>query len=359
MTNKTKRNGFSENPFMIGYDNKIFEGDETLGFRFPDGKLITSQSFAPFEEIVRGVRTGYPTFLNIGDSSTSGWDSNRTFKGNQDPNAPFFSYKTYSTLLEEQLFANVFNAGVPGYTSHQGKKYLDLLLKKLSRSRVQVDYVTIYLGNNDCTYNQHEDRVRLDAKIFSESSRGERVTVEDYKRNIRSMIETCIDYGVKPILIVPAIHYDWEPGIRADKHREESLEVLRNLGNSQLAKELERARTLYETSKYEHSCETDRVLPRLKSRYRKALLKIAKQTRVVDLIDVQKQIPLTNNDEYFADYCHPLEKTNQMIVDRIREIRNRDLFYRPILKRIKDFLGLGSIKKKPTDGPAPDIYTIY
>ncbi len=358
MTNKTETNGFSENPFMIGYDNRIFEGDETLGFRFPDGKLITSQSFVPLEEIVRGVRTGYPTFLNLGDSSTSGWNSNRTFKRNQDPNAPFFSYKTYSTLLEKQLFANVFNAGVPGYTSHQGKKYLDLLLKKLSRSGVKIDYVTIYLGNNDCTYNQHEDKVRLDAKMPSESSRGERVTIEDYKRNIRNMIETCIDYGVKPILIVPAVHYDWEPGIRADKHREESLEVLRNLGNSQLTEELERAGVLYEDGKYEQSCETDRVLPRLKSSYRKALLKIARQTST-DLIDIQNEIPLTDNDEYFADYCHPLEKTNQMIVDKIREIRNRDLFYRPIFKKIKDFFGLSNTKKKPTDGPPSDIYTLY
>ena len=166
MTNISEQNGFSENPFMIGYDNRIFEGDETLGFRFPDGKLIPSKSFVPLEELVREVRTGYPTFLNIGDSSTSGWDSNRTFRGNQDPTAPCFSYKTYSTLLEEQLFSNVFNAGVPGYTSNQGRKYLESLLKKLLRSRVKVDYVTIYLGNNDCTYNQHEDRVRLDAKIL-------------------------------------------------------------------------------------------------------------------------------------------------------------------------------------------------
>ena len=358
MVNTNEQNGFSENPFMIGYDNRIFERDETLGFRFPDGKFITSKSFVPLEELVREVSTGYPTFLNIGDSSTSGWDSNRTFRGNQNPNSPFFSYKTYSTLLEEQLFANVFNAGVPGYTSNQGRKYLESLLKKLSRSGVKVDYVTIYLGNNDCTYNQHEDRVRLDAKMPSESATGERVTVEDYERNFRSMIETCRDYGVKPILIVPPIHYDWEPGIRADTHREESLEGLKNLGNSQLAEESERARVFYEEGKYEQSCEIDRVLPRLKSQYRKALFKVAKQTGV-DLIDVQNQIPSTDNNEYFADYCHPLEKTNQMIADRIREIRNRDLFYRPMLRRIKDFFGFGSTKKKPRDGPPPDIYALY
>lgn len=357
MSNNDQTNGFSGNPFMIGYDNRIFEGDESLGFRFPEGRLISSKGFVSLEQIVKENRSGYPLYLNIGDSSTSGWDSNRAFKGNQDPNAPFFSYKTYSTLLEEQLFANVINAGVPGYTSNQGKKYLELLLKKLSKSGLKLDYVTIYLGNNDCTYNQHEDRVRLDAKMPSESSRGERVTAEDYIRNIRSMIETCRDYGVKPILIVLPIHYDWEPGIRSNVHREESIEVLRNLSNPQLIAELEYAGYLYEKGKFKQSCEADRVLPRLKSAYRKALLQVARETRT-DIIDVQSQIPLTDNADYFADYCHPLEKVNQMIVDKIREIRNRDLFHKPISRRVIDFFRKPT-KRSETDGPTQDIYTLY
>lgn len=350
-------NGFSNNPFMIGYDDSIFEGDEDLGFRFPEGKLISSKGFVPLEEIVEkaGLRTGYPTFLNMGDSSTSGWNSNKTFKGNNYPNAPFFNYKTYSDLLEEELFANVINGGVPGYTSNQGKKYLELLLKTFSINDVKIDYVTIYFGNNDCTYNQYEDKVRLDRKIPSKNSTGERVTVEDYKINLRSMINTCRDYGIKPILIIPPVHYDWEPGIRADKHREESLEVLRNLNNNLLARELEKARSLYGQYKYKQSCEADRVLPRLKLAYRKALLQIARKTRT-DFIDVQSQIPLTNNTDYFADYCHPLEKVNQMIVDKIKEIRNKDLSYRPILRRIKLFL-IKEPKEKPISEPSFDVYS--
>lgn len=351
--------GFSDNPFMIGYDNRIFERDETLGFRFPEQKLITATGFVLLEEIIDYItlRTGYPTYLNLGDSSTSGWDSNRTFKGNQDSHAPFFCYKTYSVLLEEQLFANVINAGVPGYTSYQGKKYLELLLKKLLRSGVNVDYVTIYFGNNDGTYNQYEDKVRLDAKVVSEFSNGERVTVKDFKRNVRCMIETCRDYGVKPILIVPSIHYDWEPGIRSDKHREESLEVLRNLGNSALAMELERARALYGQGRFKESCEADRVLPRLKLVYRKALLQIARHTKI-HLIDVQHQIPLTNNADYFADYCHPLEKINQMIVDELKKIRYRDLFHRPFRMRVWDFFRRQTRRASP-QSPPTDIYTLY
>lgn len=350
----TEKEPFSQNPLMIGYDNKIFEGDEALGFRFPQGRLISSKGFILLEELIAGIRRGEPTFLNIGDSSTSGWDSNRTFKENEDPDAPFFSYKTYSDLLQEKLFSNVINAGVPGYTSYQGMIYLKILLKRLAKSSVKVDYVTIYFGNNDCTYNQHEDKVRLDAKIPSPSSRGERVTVEDFRRNINHMIETCRDYGAKPIIIIPPVHYDWEPGIRADKYREESLEVLQSLGNGQLAQELERARVLYEQSQFEPSCEADRVLPRLKSVYRKALLRVARTTKT-DIIDVQRQIPLTDNSEYFADYCHPLERTNQMIVDAIRKIRIHDLFHRPFLRRIKDVFK-SEKNMKPREGPPPNIY---
>lgn len=317
-------NGFSNNPFMIGYDSQIFEGDEDLGFKFPQGKLISSRGFKSLEESVVRIRSGYPTFLNMGDSSTSGWNSNNVYRGNQNPNAPFFSYKTYSELLEEQLFANVLNAGIPGYTSHQGKKYLEKLLKVLAKKDALPDYVTIYFGNNDGTYNQIEDKVRLDGKLPSENSTGERVTVKDYEINMASMIQICRNYGSKPILIVPPVHYDWETGIRSNQHRNESLIVLEKLSNTTIANELEIARKLYLKGRYKNACEMDRVLPRLKEDYKKTLHKIARTTGTA-IIDIQKNIPLTRNEEYFADYCHPLEKTNQMIVDEIKKLRSKDI----------------------------------
>lgn len=353
MIKEKECSGFSDNPFMIGYDNRIFERDETLGFRFPERRLISSNRFVTLEEAIKEIRREDPTILNMGDSSTSGWDSNRVFKGNPDANAPFFSYKTYSDLLEAKLRSNVLNAGVPGYTSYQGKKYLELLLRKLAKERIRVSYATIYFGNNDCTYNQFEDKVRLDGKKLSESSSGERVTLEDYKKNLIAMIDTCREYGVKPILIVPPVHYDWEPGIRADRHREESLEILNALGKSKLAQELEKARALYDAKKYAQACELDRVLPRLKQAYRKVLFKGARETKT-DLIDVQSQIPLTDNAEYFADYCHPLEKVNQMIVDKVREIIIRDSSQKPSFWRIKT----KAKKNEDKDLPA-DIYTLW
>ncbi|MBU1203747.1 MAG: hypothetical protein KKG60_01630 [Nanoarchaeota archaeon] len=361
---KSGYGGFSDNPLMLGYDNQIFEGDKDLGFRFPEWKVISSKGFVSLEEVIRKTKgnTGYTTILNVGDSSTSGWDSNQTFKGNKDTNAPFFNYKTYSDLLEEQLFANVINAGVPGYTSYQGRKNLKRLLKKLATDNIKVDYVTIYFGNNDCAYNKIEDRVRIDRKQPSERNSGERVSVKDYKRNLKSIIETAREYGVKPVLIVPPVHYDWEPGIRADKHREESIEILKQLGDCPLTRELQIAKELYDQKKYKQACQTERVLPRLKKEYKKALIWVARETKT-DLIDVQNQIPLTENSEYFADYCHPLEKVNQMIVDKFRKIRSRDLFHKPIKEKVFGFLKKENNKKEylkcqsPT--PPSNIYTLY
>src|SRR3989344_4395017 len=175
--------GFSDNPFMIGYDNRIFERDEELGFRFPGGNLVGDRDFISLDSVRQEVkcRTGYPVILNIGDSSTSGWDANKLSKGSQEASAPFFTYSTYSDILRANpLFQNTINAGVPGYTSLQGRKYLERLLRQFAKTGLKVDTVTLYFGNNDGTYNKVEDKVRLDGKMESNDSRGERVSLEDF-----------------------------------------------------------------------------------------------------------------------------------------------------------------------------------
>ena len=125
MVNKRKHNGFSHNPFMMGYDSHIYDGDEDFGFVFPKRRLITSSGFTSLEKIMKEIELGDKVVVNIGDSSTSGWNSNKVYRGNKDPNAPFFSYKTYSQLMEEQSDLMMVNAGVPGYSSLQGRKYLE------------------------------------------------------------------------------------------------------------------------------------------------------------------------------------------------------------------------------------------
>ncbi len=329
-------NGFTYNPFMIGYDNQLYEADDMLGFRFPERKVISSKGFASLKEVSIRLQgqTGYPHFLNLGDSSTSGWDSNKAYKGNPNPLSPLFNYKTYSDLLEETIFARVINAGIPGYSSYQGKKYLEQLLREIYRNNARVDYVTLYFGNNDGTYNLVEDKVKIDGKKPSLESRGERVTARDFEKNMSEMIETARDYGTKPIIITPLIHYDWEPGIRSDKHIGESLDILNSLGDCELRQELERARNLFSSGKYKEAVESDRVLPRLKTDYRKAIYRVSKRLEV-DMIDLQSEIPLTNNSEYFADYCHPLEKANEMIANSLRQMWLKDRFRKSLKERIK------------------------
>lgn len=75
---------------------------------------------------------------------------------------------------------------------------------------------------------------------------------------------------------------------------------------------------------------------------------------------MQHRIPLENNPEYFADYCHPLERVNQMIVDELSKIRLRDVFRSPsIIEIIKKSFGRKSKSRgEKTDIPK-DTYTFY
>ncbi len=361
MENERTVLGFSDNPFMIGYDNRIFEYDDELGFRFPKGNLVGLDTFYSLDFLIGNIkwRTGYPVILNMGDSSTSGWNGNKVFRGNRSPYAPFFTYRTYSDILRENpSYQNTINAGVPGYTSLQGRKYLERLLKKFSREGIQLDYVTLYFGNNDSVYNRFEDKVRLDAKKESQNAKGERVTVEDYIKNIEYMIDTIREYGAKPIVIVPPIHYDHEPGIRSNFYRAESVEVLRQIEGTDLARELLRAREFYEKGRYRYACEMDRVLPRLKAPYKKALLGIYRRKKVPK-IDIQRNIPFTHNEEYFIDYCHPNEKTNIIIANKIRDIRRRDIFHKSIFLFVTNELFNLFRRKRKIDGPPSDVYTVY
>ncbi|MBI4173120.1 MAG: hypothetical protein HY519_00195 [Candidatus Aenigmarchaeota archaeon] len=347
---------FSGNPLMLGYDSRIFAGHADMGFSFPGGKVVGRDGFASLGHAIgQARRAGNPVVLSMGDSSTSGWDSNLVSKGSKDPHAALFSYRTYSDLLEQRFQVTAINAGVPGYSSYQGLKYLALLLKTLAREGVHPGFVTIYFGNNDCTYNQLEDKVRIDHKRPTPGHAGERVAVADYQKNIISMAALAREYGAKPILIMPLVNYAWEPGIRSNKHRQESLEILQSLGGSALAKEVARARELHAKGKYWHACEADRLLPRLKHRYRLALRQAVGQAGA-KLIDLQRYVPAADGSEYFADYCHPLETANSMIAGQIMQAMRQDTGR--VAERLRKLLVRAGTATSPGQ-PPPDVYTLY
>jgi len=346
-TTPSNNTGFSDNPFMMGYDNRMYQADSELGFVFPDGKLVGSKKFVNLDSILRRVKKDDVVVLNLGDSSTSGWNSNKVYKGVKNPYAALFTYATYSQILEEEYEIKIINAGVPGYSSLQGSKYATKLLKTMTQAGVFADAVTIYFGNNDSTYNRHEDKVRLDYKIPSTQNML-RVSPKDFEKNIQDIIETAKDYGTRPILIMPLINYHWEPGIRSIHYKKEFHEALRTLKDSKVKNDLFKAIDYYQKRKIEKAAELDFVLPRIKKRYIAALEKISKQQHI-PLIDIRKNIPRANTSKYFADYCHPLEKVNKILANRI---------YRTVEKLPKKKVSLPL--QNNSDFTLPDeTYTLY
>ena len=193
----------------------------SLGFRGPEPVIDTSSS---------QLRVAC-----FGNSCTFGWRLNES--------------ETYPGQLQTLLASNpattnvsVFNCGVPGYSSFQGRKliqeYLPLLKPK---------YVTLCFGWNDhwAAGFDIEDKKQksppqwvLDIQnVASESyayrafkylllSKSEksreytynrksptyRVSLDDYRENLMDMVNYCLTHDVKPIIITAPIP-DIEPGV--------------------------------------------------------------------------------------------------------------------------------------------------
>jgi len=307
---------FADNPFLVGHDNPIFQPDSELGFLVHSGKFVGDTSFQTYEDIKPTLaRDAFSsiTVLNMGDSSTSGWQSDHIEQNTKiDPLSPYFQYKTYSDLMRERGL-KVVNAGASGYSSHQGKKYLEQLLKKFAADKIFFNFVTLYFGNNDAVFSTIEDRVSIDNMTSSIDANYHRVTPTDFTENVTSMVSTIKKYGATPAIIVPVRNYDWQPGIRSEKHPEEFEKAITKLVDP-LRKELVAAKKLFDSKKIEKAYEMDRFLPRIKKPYVNILRKIARQKNVA-LIDVQSKLSSKKNKEYFCDYCHPLEPINTLIVE--------------------------------------------
>ena len=314
--------GLRHNPFMTSYRAvSIFEHDTELGNRFKDRSLVTSSGFEQLEKIAERVNRDEPILLNMGDSSTSGWNG-EVINGNlTDLSCALFTYRTYSDLLEESFPGNVINAGVPGYTSHQGGKYLKILLCRLQQLGIKPDFITLYFGNNDSTYGI-EDKCKIDLEQVSRFSDVLRVTPQDYRLNLQEMIRTIRELGAVPILIVPVVNYVHEPYIRSRKYKGESLNMFNSLTDRVLKSRLKKAHDLWSYGNYRAACELDIALPRISRAHLQALHKVASETETV-IINVQDKIAINRPNEadnFFIDYCHPNEDTNRFIGDRIAAI---------------------------------------
>ena len=364
---------FADNPVIAAQANdQVFVTEKYLGFKlspyfrqFQGDEVdynktyyigVHNKKLQTLDEILDSLDSNRKIVLNVGDSSTTGWDSNiitiNRFYANNTTNgadfrplSPFFRYKTYSDLLAENGLS-VINAGVPAYTSLIGKRQLRTLLRELKSRNLRIGYVTIYFGNNDSiSAGNNQDKYRfpnsgfhaevfhfVETTLLRKLHNIGRVSVADYSSNMQGMIDICREYDVKPILIRPVIPKYWHPGLRASGQEIEVWKAMYSDKGSKRIRDLEKALGFYERAKglLEHGSEQearellikaqdmDYMVPRIKPSYVRALEKIARKNNV-PFVDVQSEIPLDDRT-YFKDYCHPIEPANQLIT---REILQR------------------------------------
>ena len=316
MWRRKQQQPFCGNPFMVGYGGDLFEADPVLGHRLLLRMLVGHRRLVTLAAALRRAAKAESVVLCLGDSSTSGWDGNVFSPGAaQYLSSPFFRYPTYAGLLEEMTTTTVMNAGVPGYSSHQGLLYVELLLERCRQHGIAPLAVPIYFGNNDATYGQQDhpgcsyDNTKPD--------RFERVSVEDYGRYLSEMCEIVCAYGSRPILIVPLVNERWPPGLRSTLFPGERDKAIASLKETRVRQMLLEAMRRWERGEWVAALELDLVLPRIKGRYLDALFKVSRDLDV-PVIDVRDQII---GEEWFLDYCHPLEPANHLIANGIaREV---------------------------------------
>ena len=332
----------------------FFEADRNYGHVLKYHSFVGRKKLESLDDIFCRVQKSDILVLNLGDSSTSGWNSNivtenlEIKKAGKPIKSPFFTYPTYSDLLNQETGISAINAGVPGYSSDTGVRYLKDLLPKLIEKGLKPHHVTIYYGNNDSVWNLNVEDKSLFLKgelshlvaigkqgyntILSTLNSIElRVSLNDYEKNLKEMIRIARVYGVKPILIEPVIPKYWQPGLRAEGKGEE-LEKWKSATYIKAIKSLNLATSLYKEGvaaynsgnfelarkKFIEAQNLDFIVPRIKPQYREVLQKVARETNT-PLISLQEKIPL-DDKKFFIDYCHPIEPANRLIANDIKKL---------------------------------------
>lgn len=328
-----------------------FVPDPIIGHTMPYGKdFIGENNYVGIDEMIAEIKNSKrKVILNMGDSSTSGWDSNIVTQNRERmaqgrPLAPaFFHYKTYSDYLRMMVKDKyvVINAGVPAHTSLQGYLRLKILLERFKKEEVDIQLVTLYYGNNDSVWDHNrEDKEWVGKKpsilndilkrIFKKKTHPSittRVSPIDYKKNMRAMIETCKNYKLQACVIEPLTPLYWKPGTRV---LNEDLERSNYPGSAFVYNLLDEGLSLWQQAKqdtsysplkisvFEQVRENDFVVPRIKKGHLAMLRSVARETKVPYL---RVELDRTMDDiRYFIDYCHPIGDANKHIAEKIFEI---------------------------------------
>lgn len=314
------------------------------GHTMPAGKeFIGPDDYLSIDEVIAEARRSRkPIILNIGDSSTSGWDSNvvtrnRELRALGEPLLPtFFQYPTYADLLRGKVGSDyvVVNAGVPAHTSIQGSRRLGLLLDRLHCESVEVHWVTIYFGNNDSVWDgnrQDKDWVGINSAAEypteHETAVITRSLPSDYKTAMGDIVRTCRRFGATPVVIEPITPLYWKPGTRV---RGEDLGRTPKPGSSLVYRLLDEARDLWSTAMATNgdsalkvaalaeAAEKDYIIPRIKRPHLAVLRQVVEELEVSTVsVDLDRS---QDDMRYFIDYCHPIGDANQRIADAIAEV---------------------------------------
>lgn len=346
----SKHSVFWANPMMMQYPVQAFDTEVTqkkLNFSADPNRVV---HYVP--DPMRWYRldpeplvpsTG-KLVLHLGDSSTWGWGIDCRY--------------AYSSVLNNFLPEGVHsvNLGVPGYTSLQGLRYLEILLNEYEGRIVAV---TLYFGNNDGVENGGSDRDRLEAmagqgwtinvarwleehsaffrvsqqissRVSTSESSVPRVSPEEYRVNLQRMIELCKKHDIKVILIEPPVHLSWPPG-----HLTHVRSLKNDVKNAWARAELRKSQELYQQGlvivgmRHDDSYETflreaverDWVMSRLKEPWRRMLKDL--ENEGVDMIHLSSPFIEAEFPWWFVDYCHPSERVHRLIA---KEIANKLAF---------------------------------
>lgn len=323
--------------------------DPKLGFKLPDGRdFVGEKDFITMQQQLNEIKASKKkVIINLGDSSTSGCDFNNYIEN--DPRVKkgltirpiFFNYKTYTDMLRDQIGDKfiVINAGVPGYTSLQGAKQLKLLLEIFKQHHVKISYVTSYFGNNDSAWsNGIEDKLWVGAadpisnydKILKNDPKLDqiitRVSPEDYKINLKSILTQCRAYSIVPIIIEPVTSIYWKPAV---KNKDVVIgspaisikPVIESFNEAVHLWAVATKQNEYSEMKQlllEEAREKDFLCTRIKKNHLKALREVAS---IYNVPFVAITLDRTIHDKrYFPDTCHPINDANKFLADGIERV---------------------------------------
>jgi hypothetical protein len=370
-------------------DELVFTPNHLIGHSHPEGKEFLGKPTDKFSNFISidDLINGKEIILNIGDSSTSGFDSNIVTENRNNPDniqLPFFKYETYSDFLRDKLKEYiVLNSGVPAHTSLQGLRLLKNHVSELKKRKHKISYVTIYYGNNDCAWNGNIkdseilpkekdsflDKVKegiynstLSGKLLisylnkkkvkKKNELNTRTALKEYENNIRQIVEYCLKENIKPILIQPVIPKFWKPGLRITAETEELKKIVEKeikdieskvdkyftLGQKNAyhwlglsIEDWKKGLELFEKKNYElaneylnKAKEKDFITPRIKDSYIKVLEKIATEYNIPL---IKTEVNANNSEEekkLILDYCHPLPQLNEKISEGIISSMDHD-----------------------------------